>query len=182
MTNDSGCAKKGAMHLVSGAVKAISAKGVQKLANKKIALNEAKQLLKQEAIKKINVTENITKTEGLNDGLGTYSNQAGHHPLAKSAYEGNSQYDFKEAITVSQAKLSEFGVKHVTITEQQKSLYSVFAKSGEELTLDAMKQIEINAMTNSGVPINYAANAVDKAVDALVKSGVTNPSRIPWTN
>lgn len=42
-------------------------------------------------------------------------------------------------------------------------------------------EIEIKAMTNSGVPLNYATNAVDKAVDALIKSGVTKPSRIPWS-
>lgn len=100
--------------------------------------------------------------------------------MAKSAFEGISQYDFKQALTVSQSKLTEFGVKHATITGQQKSLYTAFAKSGEELTMDAIRQIEIKAMTNAGVPIDYATNAVDKAIDALMKAGVTNPSRIPW--
>jgi len=36
-------------------------------------------------------------------------------------------------------------------------------------------------MTNSGVPLDYAANAVDKAIAGLIKSGVTQPTRIPWT-
>jgi len=46
-------------------------------------------------------------------------------------------------LTISQSKLTEFGVKHATITGQQKTLYSSFSKSGETLTFDAMKQIEI---------------------------------------
>lgn len=48
MTNDSDYAKKGTMHLVSGAVKAFTANRVKNLANKKIAQNEAKQLLNNE--------------------------------------------------------------------------------------------------------------------------------------
>jgi len=53
---------------------------------------------------------------GLDDGLGTYESQAGHHPMAKSAFEAIIQYDFKKALTISQSKLTEFGVKHATIT------------------------------------------------------------------
>jgi len=41
---------------------------------------------------------------GLDDGLGTYASQAGHHPMAKSAFEAISQYDFKQALTISQSK------------------------------------------------------------------------------
>lgn len=119
-------------------------------------------------------------TGALDDGFGTYASQGGHHPMAKSAFEGVSGYDYKSALTISQSKLTEFGVKHSTITGQQKMLYSAFNKTGESLTMETMKQIEIKAMTNSGVPLDYAKNAVEKAITALVESGVTQPSRIPW--
>ena len=100
--------------------------------------------------------------------------------MAKSAFEGVNGYNYKEALTISQSKLAEFDVKHSTITGQQKILYSEFSKAGNQLTIDAMKQIEVKAMTNSGVPLNYAENAVNKAIDALQKAGITQPSRIPW--
>ena len=117
----------------------------------------------------------------LDDGLGIYASQGGHHPMAKSAFKGISEYDYKQALTISQAKLDKFGVDHATITGQQKTLYAAFAKSGDKLTLNAMRQIEIEALTNAGVPLDYATHAVDKAIDALIKAGVTNPSRIPWS-
>ena len=43
-----------------------------------------------------------------------------------------------------------------------------------------MKKIEIKAMTNVGIPLNYATNAVNKASAELAKAGVTKPMRIPW--
>ena len=77
--------------------------------------------------------------------------------------------------------ISEFGVEHPTITGKQHSLYSDFAKTGETLTFDVMREIEIEAMTKSEVPLNYATNAVNRAIQALINSGVTQPIRIPWT-
>ncbi len=100
--------------------------------------------------------------------------------MAKKAFEGVAGYNPRSALTISQSKLSQFGVKHSTITGQQHSLYKAFSKTGDTLTIDAMKQIEIKAMTNSGVPMDYATNAVEKAIQGLLDSGVTQPSRIPW--
>ncbi|MCI9338147.1 MAG: hypothetical protein HFH93_11530, partial [Lachnospiraceae bacterium] len=116
----------------------------------------------------------------LDDGLGTYGDQGGHHPMSKKAFEGVKGYDPDTAVTISDKKLSEFGVRHWDITGQQHSLYSEFAKTGKRLTLDAMKEIEIKAFINSGVPKDYAINAVEKAVADLIKHGVTGPVRIPW--
>lgn len=89
-------------------------------------------------------------------------------------------YDLKSALSISPSKLAEFEVNHATITGQQKSLYTAFSKTGNTLTMEAMKQIETKAMTNAGVPLEYATNAVNKAIDALIESGVTQPARIPW--
>lgn len=100
--------------------------------------------------------------------------------MAKSTFEDVSGYDYKSALTISRSKLAEFGVKHSTITSQQKMLYSAFSKTGETLTIETMKEIEIKAMTNSGVPLDYAKNGVEKAIAELIESGVTQPSRIPW--
>jgi len=46
--------------------------------------------------------------------------------------------------------------------------------------MSEMRTIEIQAMTNSGVPVDYATNAVDKAIQQLQRMGITVPSKIPW--
>ena len=60
--------------------------------------------------------------EDLPDGMGTYSQQRGHHPMSKVSFEGVEGY-------------------------------SAFAKTGEALTMDVMKKIEIQAMVNAGVAL-----------------------------
>lgn len=118
----------------------------------------------------------------IDDGLGTYDDQKGHHVMAKKGFEGADGYDAGTAITISQAKLDEFDVKHSTITGQQNSLYSQFAKTGEILTMDVMENIEQQALINSGIPAEYANNAVEKAVTDLLANGVTQPTKISWNN
>lgn len=122
-------------------------------------------------------TEPNEKTNPLDDGLGRYKDQGGHHPVAKKAFEGVDGYDPDTVITISDKKLSELGVRHSTIMGQQHSLYSEFAKT---VTMDAIKEIEIKALTNSGIPKDYATNAVEKAIADLIEHGVTQPIKIPW--
>lgn len=116
----------------------------------------------------------------LDDGLGIYADQRGHHPMAKSGFAENRVYDMKKAMTISQDKLDAFGVRHASITGQQHKLYNDFARSGKKLTLTSMKEIEIKAMTNVGVPKDYATNAVNRAVQQLKTWGIEQPTNIPW--
>jgi len=116
----------------------------------------------------------------LDKGLGTYETQGGHHPMAKSAFEGIPSYDSEKAITISKDQLESFGVKHSTVTGQQHSLYSAYAATDQPLTMSVMRDIEIQALVNSGVPVDYAVHAVDAAIADLIKSGVTAPATIPW--
>ena len=88
-------------------------------------------------------------------------------------------YDPDMAVTVSQAKLDQFNVRHPVITGQQRHLYSEYAKTGKKLTLEDMRDIEIKAMTNAGVPASYAERAVNEAYYQLKKSGI-EPVNIPW--
>lgn len=46
--------------------------------------------------------------------------------------------------------------------------------------MEAMKNIEIQAMVDSGVPIEYAKETVEAAVEQLIGSGINNPINIPW--
>ena len=85
----------------------------------------------------------------------------------------------KGAVTVSQNKLDQLGVMHSTITGQQHHLYNEFAKTGQPLTLEVMRDIEIKAMVNSGVPSDYATRAVTEFYSQLKRSGII-PIRIPW--
>lgn len=116
----------------------------------------------------------------LNEGLGTYADQGGHHTMAKKAFEGVAGYDPDSAITISNAQLKKFGVKHATITGQQHILYSDFSKSGKPFTMEAMREIEIQALVNSKIPSEYATHWVDAAIDDLLKHGIVQPKNIPW--
>ena len=89
MTNDSDYAKKGTMHLLSGAVKAFSAKGIQKLAYKKIAQKEASQLLRQEASQNTNVLENSNS----NQYSTMYEAKAGSG-ISRSSHRYNANKEF----------------------------------------------------------------------------------------
>jgi len=124
--------------------------------------------------------EKETEDDVCEDGMGSYDEQGGHHPMAKKAFEGVKGYDPDSALTISKDKLASFGVKHSTITGKQHSLYSAFAKTGKPLTMDAMKDIEVQALEDSNVPSDYANCAVNKAIKELKQSGVTKPARIPW--
>ena len=119
-------------------------------------------------------------SDTLDDGLGTYGEQGGHHPMAKKAFEGVEGYDPDEAIIISNEKLEELGVRHSTITGNQHSLYNEFAKTGKTLTMEDMRTIEIKALTKSGVPEDYATNAVDMAIQDLLNKRITQPINIPW--
>ena len=125
------------------------------------------------------VPENIN-SEDLDDGLGTYKDQGGHHPMTGSAFRGDENYDYNSSLTISAGKLDELGIKHSTITGNQSSAYSAFSKTGETLTMDSMRNIEIKALVNSGMQLDYATNAVDAAIGDLINQGVTQPTRIPW--
>ena len=78
------------------------------------------------------------------------------------------------------SKLKEFDVEHTKITGRQLHYYSAFSKTEKQLTFDDMRKIEIQAMVDVGVPIEYATNAVDKAIADLLKSGVKSPTRVSW--
>lgn len=55
--------------------------------------------------------------------------------MAKKSFEGVNGYDPDTAVTITNEKLSELGVRHSTITGQQHSLYNEFAQIGKLLTV-----------------------------------------------
>ena len=117
----------------------------------------------------------------LNDGIGSYRQRGGHHPISEKAFDGVKGYNADDALTISSSKLSEFGVTHSAITGQQHKLYADFAKTGKKLTMKAMKDIEIQSMVNAGIPLNYAKNAVNMAAKQLASWGIKAPKFIPWS-
>ncbi len=46
--------------------------------------------------------------------------------------------------------------------------------------MNEMKNIEIKAMVQSGVPKEYATKTVNSAIKQLKDSGITAPVKIPW--
>ena len=127
------------------------------------------------------VHNDMCQPQNVPDGIGQYKDKKGHHPMAKKAFEGAEGYDYTQALSISSEKLlKDFDVKHSTITGKQASLYREFAKTGKELTMNEMKNIEIKAMVQSGVPKEYATKTVNSAIKQLKDSGITAPVKIPW--
>jgi hypothetical protein len=104
----------------------------------------------------------------------------GHHVPAKSAFEGAAGYDLNSALAIPTAELRRLGVNHGLVSGAQQTLYREFARSGEQLTWQAMQAIEIKALIRGGMPPAMAEATVIKAIDALKSSGVPGPTRIPW--
>jgi hypothetical protein len=125
------------------------------------------------------------------NNTGEYKLVAGHHPMAKKAFEGDLVYDFQKAFSVKPSALDDAwktanaGLPqniHAKITGQQNSLYSAWkqANPNSKLTIDAMADIEIQAMKNVGIPEDVATGWVVKSLEDLKAQGVTEIKNIPW--
>jgi hypothetical protein len=125
------------------------------------------------------------------EGTGEYATVGGHHPLAKAAFDGVKEYDYKKAFSVSQSTLEDAwktannGIPqniHAKLTGQQNSLYSAWKKANpnSKLTIDDMTNIEIQAMKNVGIPEDVATGWVVKALEDIKAQGVTGIKNIPW--
>ncbi|CAM1345103.1 hypothetical protein [Tenacibaculum amylolyticum] len=118
----------------------------------------------------------------ITEGTGAYKTVRGHHPMAKKAFEAATNYNYKEAFSVSANSLNSFGVAHSTITGKQRSLYTAWknANPNIKMTLEDMATIEIQAMKNAGIPEDVAKGWVLKAIEDLKNQGVFEIKNIPW--
>ena len=119
------------------------------------------------------------------EGTGEYEKVGGHHPLAKKAFEGIEEYDYRKAFSVSPKeldKVSNITNLHPKITGQQSKLYTEWrrANPNKVLEIDEMAKIEIQAMVNVGIPENVATGWVVKALEELKDKGVKSIKNIPW--
>ncbi|MBF7091003.1 hypothetical protein IUY40_05575, partial [Flavobacterium sp. ALJ2] len=118
------------------------------------------------------------------EGTGEYSKVGGHHPLAKKAFEGATEYDYKKAFSISVNKLEDIGDIgiHAKITGQQNSLYSAWKKANplKKMSIEDMADIEIKAMVNAGIPEDIATGWVIKGLEDIKIKGVTEIKNIPW--
>ena len=138
------------------------------------------------AVKKAGAKKQLASAaNSLNDGLGIYVPDGGHHPMIAEAFRGLPSYSYNNSLAISHAKLGTFvsgmdgAALHAKITGKQMSLYKKNFVKGQTMTLNDMVQIEIDAMTMVGVPVEYATHAVNKAV-AQLKSWGVQPIKIPW--
>lgn len=104
----------------------------------------------------------------------------GHHIPAKRTFEGAPLYNAKTALAMSNEEMARHNVRHAVVTGAQKRLYGEFAKTGQPLTWSEIERIEIDALVRGGLNRAIAASTVRKAIEALIKSGVPRPIRIPW--
>ena len=105
--------------------------------------------------------------EFIEDGTGLYKKVHGHHPISKGLFRDmfGSDSDFKKwcdnIYSISSNKLNEIVGKvgvHTKITGRQNNLYSQWRKAhpGKTMSLRNVIDIEIQAMTDSGVPLSKA--------------------------
>ena len=115
------------------------------------------------------------------EGTGEYEKVGGHHPLAKKAFEGIEEYDYKKAFSVSKETLGGQAI-HSKVTGQQNKLYTEWKKANPDkiLEIDEMADIEIQAMVNSGIPEDIATGWVVKALEELKEKGIKSIKNIPW--
>jgi hypothetical protein len=59
--------------------------------------------------------------------------------------------------------------------------YRTLAQSGDRLTWDAVEKVETNALVRGGMDTSAAKATVQNAINQLKQSGVTAPTRIPWS-
>lgn len=105
----------------------------------------------------------------------------GHHVPAKSAFTGNPAYDINKALAIPNAELARLSADHQVISTTQQILYRAVAKTGRQLTWDAVENIETEALVRGGIKSEMTARAaVKQAISALKASGVSAPTRIPW--
>lgn len=105
----------------------------------------------------------------------------GHHVPAKSAFKGAENYDPRKALAMPNAEMARLNVSHSAVTGAQASLYQAFAKTGADLTWEAMEKIETQALIAARMDPAMASATVKQAIQELQRAGVPGPTRIPWS-
>ena len=105
--------------------------------------------------------------------------------MAKKAFEGDLEYDFRKAFSVATSQLDKISGTinlHPKITGQQNKLYTAWKRTNPDksLTIEDMVNIEIQSMKNVGIPEDVAVGWVIKALEDLKKQGVKEIKNIPW--
>jgi hypothetical protein len=106
----------------------------------------------------------------------------GHHVPAKSAFKGSPGYDPVKALAIPNSEMMAQGIDHYAVTGAQRTGYRALFNSGEPLTWETVKKVEVNALMKGGMEPSMAKSTVKSAIDQLKQSGVTGPTRIPWSN
>lgn len=123
----------------------------------------------------------IRNLVGMRPRMAPYRSNGGHHPATGAAFRGDADYKYRGALTISDAELARFGVRHRDITSAQQTRYARFRRSGGTLTWESLREIEIGSMVDAGMGRRSATRAVDAAIRQLQESGVQGPTRIPWS-
>ena len=113
-------------------------------------------------------------------GAGAYRSVKGHHVHAKKGLEGHGRYDFRDAFSVSDDLLREYGVRHADITPVQQRLFRELQKAGGANNLTQHTRIAYQALVEAGIPKNVAKDWVGQSLKELVGRGVTAPTKMPW--
>jgi hypothetical protein len=115
--------------------------------------------------------------------LQEYGGQGGgHHIPAKNAFKGSPGYDPLKALAIPNTEMLAQGIDHYAITGAQRTGYRALFNSGESVTWETVKEVEVNALMKGGMEPSMARSTVQNAIDQLKRSGVAGPTRIPWSD
>jgi RHS repeat-associated protein len=118
----------------------------------------------------------------------------GHHIHAKRAFQDQNAvdiapYNHRTALAIRYTDLGIYagdnGVAlHQFITTRQAELYRELGVrlNGSPSSLEDHSVVELNALVDSGIPINDAIQYVNESEQYLRNQGITQPNCIPWFN
>jgi Possible hemagglutinin (DUF637) len=112
---------------------------------------------------------------------GEYRTVAGHHVHAKKAFEGHVNYDPRKGFSISDELMEKFNIKHEKVTTSQQRLFRELAASGSPNTMREHTRIAVEALMEGGCQSREVARKiVAESLQSLRKTGVTQPTTIPW--
>ncbi len=119
--------------------------------------------------------------------LSSYAQQGGHHIYAKAAFRGDPLYDPNQALTASDAQLTQAGAVHIgpnSVTSAQRAHFDQLADDVaagiKTNSLQEHTRIAVQSLMDGGVPQAQARSWTAEALWQLRSWGITGPSRIPW--
>lgn len=133
-----------------------------------------------EAASEVSATTEMVINPEYEADIGEYGDVGGHHIHAKSAFNGDINYDPDKGFSISQDYMKSRGWNHADMSTKQRQLFKELYESGRPNTLEEHTRIAKEALKAGGATEEEANELINKSLQNLEKQGVAKPTRIPW--